>query len=194
MSYIAKHLGWNLSAENSHGTPKMQHLWTSYCLGGQSGLWRQDSTVRHFTNCLSGGPGYRWTGGDCQPAVTERFGLWNHVDLAFIPKRPWAVGGGTWGSKRGKGKESLEGVLSSGLTLWVTWGCSSGRMSSESLQPRGEGAGVLILQLPPSRGSELLPGVWGVNSPAHWPAVLQGLSRLHWSEKNLAPRLVWVCS
>ena len=121
-------------------------------------------------------------------------GLWNHVDLAFIPKRPWAVGGGTWGSKRGKGKESLEGVLSSGLTLWVTWGCSSGRTSSESLQPRGEGAGVLILQLPPTRGSELLPGVWGVNSPAHWPALLQGLSRLHWSEKNLAPRLVWVCS
>ena len=156
--------------------PKMQHLWTSYCLGGQSGLWRQDSTMRHFTNCLSGG-----AGGNCQPGVTERFRALKSHRSGFFPKRHWAVVGGKWGSKTGKGKESLEGVLSSGLTLWVTWGCSSGRMSSESLQPRGEGAGVLILQLSPIRGSELMPVVWGVNSLAHWPVLLHGLSRLHWS-------------
>lgn len=58
----------------------------------------------------------------------------------------------------------------------------------------GEGAGVLILQLSPIRGSELMPVVWGVNSLAHWPVLLHGLSRLHWSEKNLAQRLVGVCS
>ena len=72
--YTAKHLGWNLSAENKHGMPRMQHLWVSYCLGGQYGLRRQDSTVPRFTVCLSGVAGYRAAGGSCRPVVIERFG------------------------------------------------------------------------------------------------------------------------
>lgn len=62
------------------------------------------------------------------------------------------MGVGSEDVKRGKGKKPLEGVLSSGLTLWVaesaTEGESFGGMCSELSQPRGKGAGVLILQLP----------------------------------------------
>lgn len=35
---IAKHLGCNLSAENRHGMPRMQHLWISCRLGDQRGF------------------------------------------------------------------------------------------------------------------------------------------------------------